>query len=543
MSDKMRGISFKNLLKNAVQEYRATGSLYYVPVCRDLPGSAATTTAGQPLSVPVGPAAGPHTQLAQNILAGYAAGARVFELKTVQILEGEALGIAKPCIYVDDEAYNTEWSTELTVQQAAEEYIKAFVAIKLIAREFGLDDGFQFHMSVGYDLAGIRSPKIDAFLDVMHDASTSAAWKQCLEAAVESLPIFERVDESYIRSLDAHICSMITLSTMHGCPADEIERIAAHLIEQKGLHTYIKCNPTLLGYERVRGLLDQLGYEKVAFDTSHFDHDMKIGDAADMIKRLLALAESKGLTFGVKLTNTFPVKITNGELAGDAMYLSGKPLFPLAIHTALMLSEAVGGNLPISFSGGIDLHNIAAVLKTGIAPVTVATLLLKAGGYKNLTRLLGRMPDSVPDKVDVPALRALCASIADDPYYQRSAARRAVQGRTNPPDACFQCKNCVDVCPNRANFALPELKMAVHLDSCCNECGNCACLCPFGYVPYRDKFTYFETEADFFDSSNDGFWDREKYRYQGQVGTDFSKLPQQLQQLVDGFLPPRRGVQ
>ena len=29
----------------------------------------------------------------------------------------------------------------------------------------------------------------------------------------------------------------------------EIERIATYLITEKGLNTYIKCNPTLLGYE------------------------------------------------------------------------------------------------------------------------------------------------------------------------------------------------------------------------------------------------------------------------------------------------------
>ena len=534
MSDKMRGIPFKTLLENALWEYRKQKSLFHVPVHEA--SSNCMQLAGRPLSVPIGPAAGPHTQLAQNLLAGFAAGARVFELKTVQIMEGKELGIVKPCIYVDGEAYNTEWSTELTVAEAAEEYIKGYVAIWLLAREFGWDCNFQFHVSVGYDLAGIQSPKIDTFLNTMKDASGSAFWAQCLHEAECALPLFEHVDAAYIRRIDPHISNVVTLSTMHGCPSDEIERIASYLIEEKGFHTYIKCNPTLIGYRSVRSLLDQLGYGYMVFDTTHFEHDMKLEDAVDMIHRLMRLAEKKGLSFGVKLTNTFPVEIRHGELSGDAMYMSGKPLFPLAIHVAKALSEATSGRLPISFSGGIDPHNIASVLACGIAPVTVATLLLKTGGYQNLTRLAALVTDRIPHQVDCEKLRALCDSILSDPYYQKQEKKSRARNQTAPPAACFKCKNCVDVCPNRANFPLPDLKSAIHMDSYCNECGNCACLCPFGYVPYRDKFTYFDTLEDFESSQNDGFFGHEKYRYLGQTGTDVSALPEEVRQVIDVFL-------
>lgn len=534
MSDKMRGIPFKTLLENALWECRKQKSLFHVPVHEA--SSNCMQLAGRPLSVPIGPAAGPHTQLAQNLLAGFAAGARVFELKTVQIMEGKELGIVKPCIYVDGEAYNTEWSTELTVAEAAEEYIKGYVAIWLLAREFGWDCNFQFHVSVGYDLAGIQSPKIDTFLNTMKDASGSAFWAQCLHEAECALPLFEHVDAAYIRRIDPHISNVVTLSTMHGCPSDEIERIASYLIEEKGFHTYIKCNPTLIGYRSVRSLLDQLGYGYMVFDTTHFEHDMKLEDAVDMIHRLMRLAEKKGLSFGVKLTNTFPVEIRHGELSGDAMYMSGKPLFPLAIHVAKALSEATCGRLPISFSGGIDPHNIASVLACGIAPVTVATLLLKTGGYQNLTRLAALVPDKIPHQVDCEKLRALCDAILSDPYYQKQEKKSRARNQTAPPAACFKCKNCVDVCPNRANFPLPDLKSAIHMDSYCNECGNCACLCPFGYVPYRDKFTYFDTLEDFESSQNDGFFGHEKYRYLGQTGTDFSALPEEMRQVIDVFL-------
>ncbi len=81
--------------------------------------------------------------------------------------------INRPCILAEDECYNCEWSTELYVQQAFEEYVKAWCALKIMAKVYGLGDpdGFVFNMSVGYDLEGIQGEKVDTFLDGMMDAS------------------------------------------------------------------------------------------------------------------------------------------------------------------------------------------------------------------------------------------------------------------------------------------------------------------------------------------------------------------------------------
>ncbi|MEG2605405.1 MAG: putative selenate reductase subunit YgfK, partial [Clostridia bacterium] len=89
------------------------------------------------VETPFGPAAGPHTQLAQNLVAAYAGGARFFEVKTVQQMDGAQMAacIARPCILAEDEGYNVEWSTELTVAQAHAEYVKAYFAMKLLSRE------------------------------------------------------------------------------------------------------------------------------------------------------------------------------------------------------------------------------------------------------------------------------------------------------------------------------------------------------------------------------------------------------------------------
>lgn len=422
MSDRMRPIPFAVLMDGILREYELSGTVFGVPpVFRAEPGRTLSLF-GETMETPVGPAAGPHTQLSQNLIAAYAAGARFFELKTVQTLDGEDLPVSKPCILAENEGYNVEWSTELTVPDAMNEYVKGWFAIGLLSRELGLgrEDGFVFNMSVGYDLEGIRSAKIDAYLEGLKDASALPVWRECMEAARALLPRLRRVDEGYLERISPRVSRSVTLSTLHGCPAAEIERIAAYLITEKGLHTFVKCNPTLLGYEFARTTLDAMGYDTLDFDDHHFREDLQFEDAAPMLERLRALAGERGLTFGVKLTNTFPVNIVDGCLPGEEMYLSGKALAPLTLALAEKLSRAFGGTLRISYSGGADAFNIAEIFRCGIWPVTVATTLLKPGGYLRLNQLAKLLAEEEYRPfagVDVPRLAGLARSVRSDAHH------------------------------------------------------------------------------------------------------------------------------
>ncbi len=398
MSDRMTPIPFRELMEWVLQEYK-TGSVFgirrrYKPAPNKL-----LSIFGETMETPFGPAAGPNTQLCQNILAAYYAGSRFFELKTVQIMDGDELAacIGKPCIVAKDECYNCEWSTELTVPQALEEYVKAWFMLKLFTKEFGWGDpnGFIFNMSVGYDFAGITSPKIDAFIEGLKDASNTAIWQECMDWTEANLDRFEHVDEAYLASINPKVCTSITLSTLHGCPPQEIERIASYLIDTKHLHTFVKCNPTILGYAYARKTLDDLGFDYIVFDEHHFNEDLQYRDAIPMFKRLLALAKNNNVTFGLKLSNTFPVDVTQGELPSNEMYMSGRSLYPLTIEMAKRMSEAFDGKLRLSFSGGIDAFNIADLFKAGIWPITLATTILKPGGYQRLQQL-GKICDALP---------------------------------------------------------------------------------------------------------------------------------------------------
>jgi putative selenate reductase len=522
----MRPIPFLKLLGQAMTEYKQKGSMFYVPFAKIEPVATKVLIGGKPVESPIGPAAGPHTQLAQNIIAAYAGGARCFELKTVQIMHGEDLGIIKPCIYVNgEEAYNTEWSTELTLEQALEEYVKAWCALKLLIKEFDLgdEDGFVFNISVGYSLEGIQSVRLDYFLESMKDASSTDIFQACLVDAISYLTDFEQVTKEYIIEIDPQICDTVTLSTMHGCPVGEIESIVAHLLVNKRLNTYLKCNPTLLGQNEITAVFHNMGYEYLTFPEAMFQEDLGFNEAVALIRRLMLLAKEQELEFGVKLTNTFPVHNLGQELAGEMMYMSGPSLYPLAIGVAAKLADALGEELRISYSGGADIHNIKEIYDTGIYPITVSTYLLKPGGYKNLNKLNKAIQGVEAKKVlDLQSLKSLAALAgADKNYYKKQPNKKHKERKPGDALLCTRCNNCIDTCPNRANIPVQadEKKYILHLDALCNECGNCAIFCPSGYLPYKEKFTIFTDEADFHESDNPGIsiTERQLLRFEGKV--------------------------
>ena len=110
MSDKMRPLSFAKLVTWIKSEYLTRGEIFGIRKSKIYRSTEfhKLKIFGEEISTPLGPAAGPHTQLTQNIVSAYLAGSRFIELKTVQIIDGEDLPVSKPCIYAEDEGYNVE---------------------------------------------------------------------------------------------------------------------------------------------------------------------------------------------------------------------------------------------------------------------------------------------------------------------------------------------------------------------------------------------------------------------------------------------------
>lgn len=497
---------------------------------------------GQVAGTPFGPAAGPNTQLAQNIVLSWLAGGRILELKTVQVKDH--LTIPRPCIDMQTVGYNVEWSQELRLEQSLEEYVKGAMLIQMLlaSGKLGLAPGMEdtvYDMSVGYDLAGIRSEPVQAFLRGMRDAGPLVD-RLRREIPAELAPLR---DLPFARRVSA----TLTLSTFHGCPPDEIERIVDFLLRELELDCVIKLNPMLLGKAEVHALLHEvLGYTDLHVPDTAFTRDATWDQAAGFVERLGRTATGLGRSLGVKFSNTLIVENHRTFFSPDEreMYLSGPPLHVLAMHLVRRFRRTFGDRFPISFSAGIDRANFPDAVALGLVPITACTDLLKPGGYARphgYFEELGRRMEAVAaETVDEFVLRAYGSATADSPdttsrlsdarirntetYVERlttDTRYRAESHRKTPRKIgrrlqlfdCLTCDKCIPVCPNDANFtflvprteiplvrlrregtgwhAVSEGALVIrekhqigNFADFCNDCGNCDVFCPEDGGPY-----------------------------------------------------------
>ncbi len=132
--------SLVTLLKRAYHEPKIQQTMFDLPWKEMYRGSSQVDVSarfhGLPAGTPLGPAAGPHDQLAQNIVLAWLGGSRIIELKTVQILD--ELVINRPCIDATNIGFNIEWSQELKLQETLQEYVKASMIIDILREENAL---------------------------------------------------------------------------------------------------------------------------------------------------------------------------------------------------------------------------------------------------------------------------------------------------------------------------------------------------------------------------------------------------------------------
>ena len=424
---------------------------------------------GQRLETPLGVAAGPHTQLAQNIIAAWLTGARFIELKTVQTLD--ELEVSKPCIDMQDEGYNCEWSQELKMHQSFDQYLDAWILIHILKRELGHDlsePGLIFNMSVGYDYEGIMKENVQWFLSKMNNASKELAEKinrlRTVYPAINTL------------NISPHLSNNITLSTMHGCPPDEIEKIGRYLLKEKRLHTTVKLNPTLLGKEKLHRVIRQSGFDTLVPDMA-FAHDLKYPEAVQIIKNLQKEAKKNNLFFGLKLTNTLESQNNKDVFPAKEkmMYMSGRALHPLSVNLAAKLQNDFQGKLDISFSGGADALNTPDLIASGLMPVTVCSDILKPGGYGRLFQYIdvfqkrfsqlkaANIPEFIAKKSGLPRhslekqqlhnLTIYAAGTLTERRYKKTNIH-APSIKTQRPLGTFDCIHapCVDTCPTHQDI-------------------------------------------------------------------------------------------
>ena len=410
-------------LQRAFIEYEREGRIFHLPKEKffsGLPGlDLSVVSNGHRASTPLGPAAGPHTQMLQNIVLCWLGGSRIIELKTVQLLD--ELAIPRPCIDSANITYNVEWSQELKLVASLREYVSAAMflqvlkASNLLGELYPADaDETVFDMSIGYNLEGIRSPRVRTWIEGMKDAS----------AIIDELrmTLTGRFRQFRDLPLSPRISDTITLSTFHGCPAEEIESIVTFLLKEMDLHVCVKMNPTLLGKETVEHLLyDVLGYKEVILADETFARDMKFADAADLVPRLDAVARAHGKHFSVKFSNTLVVRNHRKVFRDQLMYMSGPALHVLTLNLVRQFRQRVGGSIPISFSAGVTAQNVADMVAMNFVPVTTCTDLLKPGGYGRLHRYIENL---------AAAMRSAGATTIPEFVFRRADQGRAVIQRT-----------------------------------------------------------------------------------------------------------------
>ena len=558
----LRGAPLSALIRQMLSEYKKHSTIFNYPDLKIFRGyesyDFSVDLYGNKAFTPLGPAAGPHTQLAQNILLSFLGGSRIIELKTIQVLDN--LNIPRPCIDMRNIGFNVEWSQELRLEQSLHEYIKAWLLLNILRESelLGIDKESPFYntifdISVGYDLKGISSEPVAQWIEGIKHA------KIIIEELLEELP--KDLNRFKTLKVDPVISQSITLSTFHGCSPDEIEDIVRHLITRHEMHVVVKMNPTLLGYDFIQDLLiNQLGYRHLQLDEEAFDNDLNLDEALAMMRRLHSFVLQKGKTVGVKFTNTLVVKNNENIFREPVRYLSGPPLYALAMHTMHVFREKLNLPIPVSYSGGINKDNFSEALSCNMVPITTCSDLLKKGGYTKLFSYLHNLKKAM-DGLSARTIKEFIIFSAGDPSYSiwqagrrnsakildnlKRASAYSYKANTAVPKKigsqlelfdCLSCDICLPVCPNAANFhfrikresARPyryrwentqwmplaenasfQLKKEWQIGNIaefCNDCGNCDTFCPEDGGPYLRKPRFFIYRSTFDNSASlDGF--------------------------------------
>lgn len=563
---------FVDLIQRMRLEFRNQQTIFDLPARRfySPAAEAASPSAGIDLSVRFhdrvagnasGPASGPQTQMAQNLVLSWLAGGRIMELKTVQV--NDELKISRPCIDATNIGYNVEWSQELSVADSLEQYVQGAMLIHMLRHApdvfgnpfadvsmAGLSGEPIYDMSIGYDLAGILSKKVVDFIRGMINANES------VERLRNQIPRWL----ARLRELDypTALSRSITLSTFHGCPADEIERICTFLLTELDVHVIVKMNPPMLGREKLEYLLyDVLGYDEIRVNEKAYSSGIQFDESLEICGRLAKVAAERGLKFGAKFSNTLEVENHRAffQPSEKIMYLSGAPLHVITLTLAGEFRKAMGADFPISFSAGVDRKNFANMVACGFVPVTTCTDLLKTGGYGRLPPYLhdleqqmgrvgartvhdfvldarGQREVAGGDPVQAGFLNTplIIAETQADPRY-RAAQNRAIPKKINSHLVtfdCITCDKCIPVCPNDANFlyhtgqlrityrdievradgsivpvgeektfVLEKADQIANFADYCNDCGNCDTFCPEYDGPYLKKPNFFGSSRAF----------------------------------------------
>lgn len=393
MSDLMNPPSIEQLLRMILSSFDEKGEIFDIPEKLFYKHwhyhTLYTEKHGKRIHNPVGISSGPHSQMAQNIVTAWLCGARIIELKTVQ--PNTIPDRTKPSIDIFEGAYNCERSQELSIEQAYDQYLNAWILIHVLQHKLSLetyklkDIGTLFIMSLGYTLSDIRSDKIQWFIEKMTNCHQEKTEKikaiKSIYPDVTKINIPDQISDSFI------------INTCKGCSARELEYICKFLVIDKKLHPSIKFSPKLLGYKSVMAILSAENTFDAEINEEDFENSIQYAEALSLIEKVTAISKEMGLEMTVKISNSLACKNKTSFIPQKAeeVYLSGRALHPIAVNLAAKLQTKFEGRLNISFSGGASSMNVVNLIQSGFQSITVCTDLLKPGGYGRLNQYFNEL--------------------------------------------------------------------------------------------------------------------------------------------------------
>lgn len=561
-------IDINILLKQFLYGIKTYNKVYNYPVKKIYRGHPELDTSvyfhSKKASTPIGPASGPHTQLAQNIVMSWLAGSRIIELKTIQT--DDELNISKPCIDTSDICFNVEFSQELNLYQSLREYVKAYMIIEILKKEniinfYPNSTDTIFELSIGYDLEGITKNKIRNYINNLKDAFlVIEEIKDELKGKLEKYKSFD---------FNTNIINSITLSTFHNCPASEIQDIVKFLLSDMKISTTIKMNSVMLGKNKLNSILhNQLGYHHIHINPKAYEQSIGFDKSVNIVNSLYDVAKKNGVSLGVKFCNTLEVINNRNIFKEKVMYMSGEPLHIIALHLINDFRKNIEkDDIVFSLSGGVSEYNFCDVSALGLVPITVCTDLLRPKGYMKINNyiktLLDKMknvgsqniieytkdryhsptPENINETLKYNTEKYIDKLSNNYNFYKYDNTYRPPKKKDVKLDYfdCTTCGLCVEVCPNRANFFYPTEKTYIEFNNyvltkplydykllkgrkfyfkinktlqianffeSCNECGNCETFCPENGAPFKNKPLIFSSMETFENnkSLNDAFY-------------------------------------
>ncbi len=381
----------------------------------------------------LGIAAGPHTQTAQGLAAGYVAGARVFEIPSPWAGDGTSAGSQ---IKVGRAVLHRAGMGEADWEGRRDETVRGAFFIRLLARELGLGapEGAVFLLDVSGArevLAGRYAP----YLDGLADASGLEVWGQCRDAALRHLDLASNLDKGYVEGISPQISRWVSLAVRPGDTVDDVIGAGEALLDS-GRSVFLKIDGSFLEKARIAELLDALG-EGCQGDEGR--RPLTWPQAVEAAKALREAAARRGLSFGLNLSGA--VAVERGR------WLTG----PVSAQAGLALAELACRDLPgvaAVYAGGVDAFSVKSLVNAGLGPVLAGTTLLKPGGFLRLKQMAKQVAAaegaSRPDGRQLAALREetwdKALREAEGPFLWKKLPGRA------PMLDCFTAP-CAGGCP------------------------------------------------------------------------------------------------